>query len=284
MENIQRSLEKELAALSVPKSSRKSRKWTLLFIGDHGKIISIKRFKGFACLVIFLLLLAILSSGVLYYLYRETHHSNENLNRALNNIHRQVVSLRNEKDVLLVRLVVAESDLELLKQDTEKKQSRQSSEVAPKKPWSAEKKPEPAEPVTTSQLDIPAVVSVEDLEVTYELSSKTYRARFKLRNTGYNSGPISGYTAVVLRNKGMEPDKGLTLPKVKLVSGRPAGYKRGQYFSISRFKTVKFRTVHHSDPKQYNMATIFVFDSTKNLILEKNIPIKVAEILSAVNE
>jgi hypothetical protein len=129
---------------------------------------------------------------------------------------------------------------------------------------------------------MPSVVSVEDLKVTYELNSKTYRIRFKLRNTGDNSQPISGYTAVVLKDQGVGPDKGLTFPTIKLASGKPVGPKRGQYFSISRFKTVKFKAVYHSDPKQYNMATIFAFDPSKNLILEKDIPIKVAEIVSAV--
>lgn len=223
---------------------------------------------------------------------------------SLKNIQRQVISLRNEKDVLLARLVVAESDLAVLKQQAEKKQARQVLKGVPEKPLPDVKKaadfpdekkglfvkkrskkiPAAAEPVVTPEPEVPSPVSIEDLKITYELDSKTYRTQFKLRNTGDNSEPISGYTAVVLRNAEMEPDQGLTFPKVKLVSGRPAGHKKGQYFSILRFKTVKFKTIHHSDPKQYDVATIFVFDSTKNLIFEKNFPSRVEEILSAATE
>ncbi len=286
---------------SKAKSSRRPKRWTLMFIGDHGKIISIKRFKGYAFLLLLLLLLEGFCSVGFYYLYQKTRRSNESLKAAFENMQHQIKSLKDEKDTLMARLVVAEANLDIIRNQVDNKSAQQVPENIHKGSLADENKPAiaidekkvgllKASPGTkleiedqrdTSQSHVPLVVAVEDLKVTYELKNKTYEVKFIIRNIQSNSDPIAGYTVVVLRNNDMSPDEGLTFPKVNLVSGRPAGNKMGQYFSIARFKTVQFQTTHQSDPKQYTNAIVFVFDSSKNLLLEKALPIRVEEISSA---
>ena len=286
---------------SKAKSSRRPKRWTLMFIGDHGKIISIKRFKGYAFLLLLLLLLEGFFSVGFYYLYQKTRRSNESLKAAFEDMQHQIKSLKDEKDTLMARLVVAEANLETIRNKGDNKPAQQAPENIHKKSLtnknkpanaadekkvallkaSSGKKPEIEDQGATLQPDMPLVVTVEDLKVTYELKNKTYEVKFILRNIQSNSDPIAGYTAVVLKNNEMSLDEGLTFPKVNLVSGKPAGYKMGQYFSIARFKTVQFQTTHQSDPKQYTNATVFVFDSSKNLLLEKALPIRVEETSSA---
>jgi len=312
MENTQRDLEKELARLSSPKPSRKKKRWTLVFIGDHGKTLSIKGYKGYAYLIMLTLFVAVLSSVVFYYLYRENERVKKKLERDLNIVRDQIISIRKEKDVLMARLVVAESNLKTLARDKEGKPAQNVSrkvadspppQAKPEKPppvaelvkppqhikepppeKSIQKKAEEKKAEAPVQPDPAPPVSIEKLQVFYELNSKTYRAQFILRNTNYDSDPISGYTAVVLKNHTMGPDEGLTLPRLKLVSGKPAGNRRGQYFAIARFKMVKFKMVHHSDPKQYDTARIFVFDADKNLLLEQNFPIRLEEVSAVAND
>jgi len=304
MENIQRDLEKELAAVSLPKASRKSKRWTLLFIGDHGKVFSIKRFKGLAILWIFLLLVSIFIAAGFYYLYQNTHQANTKLSFSLENSQQVLISLRNEKDILMARLVVAESRLAALQVKTKRRQAEAvsdnliagSSPVERKQAGTVVKKSPPlfvnqkkqrtdtkGVVVSTMATPVSTSVAIENFEVYYEPATQTYRAKFKLKNVNPSSTPISGYTAVVLKEGALSQDKWITLPTIKLVAGKPFGYKRGQYFSIVRFKTVKFKIINPSDPKQFDKATVFVFDAQKKLLLEKDFQIRIDNISPSAN-
>ena len=67
MEDIQRNLEKEIAALHAPKPTRKNKRWTLMFVGDHGEIISVGRFKLMAISLVFVMIIVIASAVCLYF-------------------------------------------------------------------------------------------------------------------------------------------------------------------------------------------------------------------------
>jgi hypothetical protein len=305
MENIQRDLEKKLAAASLQKTSRKPKRWTLMFVGDHGKVFSIKRFKCLAFLWISSLLVSIFIAAGLYYLYQNMHQANTKLGVSLENSQQVLISLRNEKDILMARLVVAESRLAALQAEAKKRPAEAVSDNLVAGPSPAEKKqgvtavkespPPPPEAqeerradtekvaISTVETSVSINVAIEDFKVYYEPDTRTYRAQFKLKNVDSNSIPISGYTAVVLKNDALSQDKWMTLPTVKLVDGKPFGYKRGQYFSISRFKTVKFITTNPSNPKRFNTATVFVFDAQKRLLLEKKIPVRIDNISPPAN-
>lgn len=304
MENIQRDLEKELAAVSLPKASRKPKRWTLMFVGDHGKVFSIKRFKGLAILWISLLLVSISIAAGLYYLYQNTHQANKKLSVSLENSQQVLISLRNEKDILMARLVVTESKLAALQAKVEKRQAEAVSDNSVAGPSPVEKKqavtvvkksPPPSAKrkeqgvdtkgvaVSTVATPVSTSVAIEDFEVYYESETRTYRAQFKLKNINSNATPISGYTAVILKDDALSQVQWITLPTIKLVAGKPFGYKRGQYFSIVRFKTVKFKTISPSDPKQFDKATVFVFDAQKKLLLEKDFQIRIDNISPSAN-
>ena len=301
MEDLQRNLEKELAAASLPKLQREKKRWTLLFVGDHGKTIAVNRFRGLLFVWLFLVLSAIFAAVVLYYLYLQSERKNRMLDSAVQNLQRQVGEIRNEKDLLTARLVVTESALKKHQTKGQKDHNKDPVEAVSQRPAKASvvsTAREAANPVASAKLEkaeaehqeppkiekpsssppadeASGIVKVEDVKVSYELNSKTFRAQFTLRNTRTQSEPIAGYTAVVLKNNETQPGEWITLPTVILESGKPAGHKRGQYFSIARFKTVKFKTVDDSDPAQYNTANVFVFDSNKELIFEEAFPVTI---------
>ena len=304
MENIQRGLAKEIAALQSSKPTRKNKRWTLLFVGDQGKVVTIRRFRWIVMLWASLLVLAAIVSGTLYYLYLHTRNVNMSLERTLDTIQQQIVGLRNDKEVLMAQLVVAETDMERLQarmgpkpiekapgnqqEDRAKKEHPSNRKVVPQTA-AAVPGPEgkslpgvpPAEPATQEK-DLK--ISIEEFNVSHEAASDTFRAQFILRNTGPDSNLVSGYTAVILKKLNTQPDKWLTLPTLKLAAGVPAGDKKGQYFSIARFKTVRFMVKSKMDPRQFNSATAYVFDENKDLLLEKNFSLNIQEAVFTPNQ
>jgi len=297
MENIQRDLAKEVAALQSSKPTRKSRRWTLLFVGDHGSVITIRWFRWIVTLWALLLVLAVVVSGTLYYLYRHTRNVNVGLQRSLDTIQQQIAGLQRDKEVLMAQLVVAETEREKIggkidsksvekkapgdrQEDRAPKESGSSSQAALQSEASVSESN--GKSASEGPPDVPVAqendkVSIEEFNVFHETASNTFRVQFLLRNAGSDSNPVSGYTAVILKKTNTQPDKWLTLPTVKLEAGVPTGNRRGQYFSIARFKTVRSTVKSKIDPRQFNFATAYVFDTDGNLLLEKDFPINIQE-------
>ena len=304
MENIQRDLAKEIAALQSSKPTRKNKRWTLLFVGDQGKVVTIRWFRWIVTLWASLLVLAAIASGTLYCLYRHTRNVNVSLQRSLDNIQQHIVGFRSDKEVLMAQLVVAETEMERLRarmdpkhvekapgnrqEDRGKKEPRSNSQVVQQteaavsgsegKSLSGDP---PADPVAQEK-DLK--VLIEEFNVFHEAASSTFRAQFIIKNTGPDSNLVSGYTAVILKKLNTPPDNWLTLPTLKLAAGVPAGDKRGQYFSIARFKTVRFVVKSKMDFRQFNTATVYVFDTNKNLLLEKNFSLNIQETVFTPNQ
>jgi hypothetical protein len=304
MENIQRDLAKEIAALQSSKPTRKNKRWTLLFVGDQGKVVTVRWFRWIVMLWASLLVLAAIAIGTLYFLYRHTRNVNVSLQRSLDNIQQQIVGFRSDKEVLMAQLVVAETEMERLRarmgpkhvekapgnqqEDRAKEEPRLDSQVV-QQTEAAVSGPEgkllsgapPADPVAQEK-DLK--VSIGEFNVFHEAASSTFRAQFIIRNTGPNSNLVSGYTAVVLKKLNTPPDNWLTLPTLKLAAGVPAGDKRGQYFSIARFKTVRLMVKSKMDSRQFNTATVYVFDTNKNLLLENNFSLNIQETVFTPNQ
>lgn len=284
-----------------------------MFVGDHGRVFSIKRFKGLVYLWFFFLAAAVFTSLGLYYLYQETNRKNQKLSLYLENTRKQFIAMRRDKDILMARLVVAESRLERLEAEMraektdagerenpegnettavdsdEKKETENTKPTLPAEMTTDLKasvdQPDSAEPVRQGNTsEMPASVSVENLKIVYETSTQTIRAQFKLSNIDDNSDPISGYTAVVLKNDDQGPDSWITMPRLQLKSGKPDGRKKGQYFSIYRFKTVRFKVSSRANPEKYRSATVFVFDSNKELLYEKSFPVDIEHVSVVADE
>ena len=297
MENIPRDLPKEITALQSSQPTRKNKRWTLLLVGDHGKVVTIRWFRWIITLWVSLLVLAAMVSGTLYYLYRHTSNVNVSLKRSLDNIQQQIVGLHSDKEVLMAKLVVAGAEMERLRARMDPKQvekgpgnwqEARGQEAPPSNRQNAQESEAAvsgqegkllsgapsAEPVVQ---ETDPKVSIEEFNVSHEGASDTYRVKFVIRNTGSDSNKVSGSTAVILKQLNTQPDEWLTLPTLKLSEGLPTGDKKGQYFSIVNFKPVGFRVKSTIEPQLFNSATVFVFDNNGNLLLEKNFSINIQE-------
>ncbi len=270
---------KALNYIGLKSRMKKDNRWTLFFIGDHGKVHSVKRFKGLTISAALVMLLAITAAIAFYVMYKNTLVENKNLKNKLEASKQQFLTLRDEKDLLMSRLVVSESKLKSGSSTKKNVTAAKSSEIsepaeglkkslALNKP-NAKKTP-PNQPIEIAR---PVSVKIENLSVTHMTDTHDYRAQFKIRNTGSHASPASGHSFVVLKNEDLEQDQWLTMPPVTLIEGKPGGNTKGQFFSIYRFKTVKFKTRSTNDHALYDRAAVYIYSTAGDIIYEKEFPI-----------
>ncbi len=302
-----RKLAKKIDALSPLKSKKKNQRWTLFFVGDYGETISLGDFKRLAIIFISVIFVVVVTMSCLFVLNWSKIKENRRLKNALANSQKAVVALQDEKDVLMIRLVLAEKKLKTEPDKMDEKTvekpaetsraERASTEIKPKaelgkkadvlaqknpekKPASVSAEP-PAEPVQTENL--PAV-GVDDLTVRNEADSNTLKVSFILKKIDPNLESVAGRAFVVLKHDDVDQDQWLTLPTVLLTSGKPSQPQRGQYFSISRFKLMKFEKPYQDDLLSLKNATIFVFSKAGQILLEAEFPIEIEEVVSTAKE
>jgi len=303
VENLPGNLEKVVKSLSLPKQSKRTRagSWILLAIEERGKIISIGRLKGLIIALVLALVIVVVSVSSLLIIAKSASEENEGLRNALDASKKQVAALRDEKDLLMVRLVLAESGVEAGTEagtedrlaDVGEKQKGETSSGLPDNSASSKTKPDPADvdktvvltgekqPEEETASAIPAKLpsaSIKDFVVLFEPGSNILKVQFKIIKRPPNSQPISGYVFVIFKDDEVDEDRWLIFPRVTLSSGKPSQYNKGRYFSIFRFKTVKFKAQYEADPKRFNNAKILVYNTTGDLLLEKSFPVTIPKL------
>ena len=284
MEDLSRNLAKAVKVHKPPKLSKRAGSWSILFLGDHGQIISTRIPKKLVITLAIVLVIAIISFSWLLIVFKSTREDNQNLSSALDISGQKVMSLCDEKDLLMVRLVVAESKLKNrdadISPDTDPCVETEANSKAIDKPASLPNKKQVEEKTAFAQPEKFQKTAVEDFIVLFEPDTAALKVQFKIVNTSQNARPVSGHAFVILKQSEVDQKSWLILPPVPLVSERPALFKKGQYFSISRFKVIKFKAQNEADPKRFKTATVFVFTTTGELLLEKSFPIEIKETVS----
>jgi hypothetical protein len=276
-----------------PKKTKRSgtdRRWTLLFIGDHGNVITLKRFKAIVLVSASIFFIALGALAVLIFLNAGTHQKIQELKNRNQDSQKQIETLRHEKEILMARLVLSESKIKenISKRqkdqtpkntsDQIKKEFRSASKIeTPKKD---KKKPSVTETAQPSVTDVevhdvePVLsVAVEDFIVSHESDSTNLNAQFKLKNTSPQPQKVVGHAVVVLKGNDLPENKWLVMPAVGLVEDKPSG-KKGKRFAIRRFRTMNFtsKTPKHSD--EFQTAAVYVYLKSGELLLEQDFPVK----------
>lgn len=128
---------------------------------------------------------------------------------------------------------------------------------------------EKAETTETGQLELLPSLSVEKLKLWKEVENAVLKFQFNLKNSNPNGTKIKGYTFVVLKPEQGSPERLRSSPWTPLKEGNPTVYKRGQYFSIARFKFVRGNFPGIERVEAFKTATIYVYSETGGLIVEK---------------
>jgi hypothetical protein len=112
-------------------------------------------------------------------------------------------------------------------------------------------------------------LEVDKLQIWKTAGQRSIKFQFSLKNVSATGEKIKGYTFVVLKpvEGSTEPARGS--PWTPLENGKPAIFKRGQYFSIARFKYVRGSMPQIQDVNRFETATIFVYTELGELLLEK---------------
>ena len=284
MEDLSRNLEKVVKAHTPPKPSKRAGSWSVLLLEDHGQMVLLGKLKRLVIPLALVLIIATVSFAWLLIVFKSTREDNRNLSNALDISRQKIISLRDEKDLLMVRLVVAESKIKNKESDMPldtnlSVETRADSEDVDKTASLPDKK-QVEEKTAFAGPEKFQRIAIEDFIVLFEPDTSALKVQFKIIKTSQSSQPLSGYVFAILKQNKANQNSWLIFPSVPLVSGKPAMFKKGQYFSILRFKTVKFKARNETNPKRFKNATVFVFAKTGKLLLEKSFPIEITETVS----
>ena len=293
--------------------AKPEKRWQLLLVADDGRIVPFKRIKGIAvALVILTVILGLLCAGLAWQLTAEKLRHRQTRGQ-LADANRQAAHYKSEHELVAAELVLAEARMEKAGLSVPGRQEQASrGEIAPtgtdaasstvnkkRDPPSARSmaaaqstgaptpSSEPTPVVETAEppkspakktgvKPSPGVetspVELGDLELEHTPDKKLLQARFRVKNTGPRSSPVAGRCVVVLKSNRLQPQAWLTLPKVTLVDGKPDG-QRGQEFKIANYIDVEIKFRGRIDPAPFKTATVYVFDPSARLILEKDFAI-----------
>jgi hypothetical protein len=236
-------------------------------------------------LAFFVLMVSIGVSAGLFVWNQKIIMAKHDLEADLKKLDQRIDTLRHEKDILMTRLVLAESRVqeslggkpEKTSENEAAGQKKSSSNIEDKTVELAAKNtvsPEPRQikPKQSSEpLDSELSVAIEDFKISNRSDDNRMRVQFKIKNTSLNSQKVSGHAIVVLKG---DQTNWLPIPWMPLVDGRPTGRQRGHSFGINYFKTLRLSTGSPKFPEKYQTASVYVFTRKGQLLLEKGYPVK----------
>ena len=94
---------------SLSNLPKRIKHWDLLFVDDHGKILSFQHVKGLVVLFMIMLLISLSVSIYLYFLYKNTGKKINELQNTLEISRQDATAMQQEMRALMVRLAEAQS-------------------------------------------------------------------------------------------------------------------------------------------------------------------------------
>jgi hypothetical protein len=229
---------------------------------------------------------AIVLAAGLFMWNRNILQEKNQLESHLNKLEEQNQELRHEKDILLTRMVVAESRTpekqgSVLEKHIDKESPRQTAQdttdagqsVPPaltttKTEGQNQVKVQPDSDPPGSGLS----VAIENFKLSVRSGNNSLRVQFKLKNTSPYSQHVSGHAIVVLKGEEVQQNQWVSLPGISLIEGKPTGRQQGNAFGISNFKIMRFTASKPHTPEKFQIASVYVFAQTGELLLEQDFP------------
>ncbi len=300
MEDISRELEREIAR-TKPKPYNRPKGKNILIVDNFGELKSGNYLKGMVYFFLVVSIVASCGTGGFYWLYSKAEIHNVQLRATVDTLGERVQRLTGEKELLMARLVVTGnvSELETMaavkEPELPRKEKRQGmidkngsdlqtdsfvsdtesgselfSEQGTERVQEGQAVPvDPEDKLLSEQIsENTASVTVENFSLSRGKSRQQVVIRFDLRNTTQNAREISGRIFCVLKPEGTDPSQWEITPKADMTDGIPGPYRKGHYFSISRFKPVQFTVSTVTPPEKFTTASIYIFDETETLLFK----------------
>lgn len=252
MEDSSRDLEKELKKYAVANPFKRTGQWQMLLISNDGKMISVKRYKDLAVILIAVLVISLLSTAVLSVLYIRAFSANRTLKEDIAVTEQERKDLQEEKERLVAQLFISKK-----KNQTEVAEAKTEAPKAPNPP--------PVKKVVKKVEKIKA--TIRDLTVTKDEAANETRIRFIVKND-CELKSIAGRVFVILKPDTLKAQEWLTMPPVILKDGMPSMPSRGQFFSINNYKSVNFKFTNPLPDDHYKTMAIFIYSTEGELIYE----------------
>ncbi len=262
--NLAKNLSKNVAEYTLPTQAARERSWSILLVDNFGQTITVRKFKQLVIIFLSVFIIALAAAIYFFFLYMGNRHEQQVMQNSFTETSERVKSLQNEKDILNTRLVMLQSEIDEA-MSVKKKMIKESV----KKPPAASLKADVEKNVKKE------LVGVKDFQFIHNIGTKELRVNFIVKNADLNSKKVSGRIFVLLKHDETDQKRWVVVPSVKLNSGKPADYRRGQFFKISRYKTVKFKVRGVAASEDYKIATIFVYSKDGDKILEEKIPVNI---------
>jgi hypothetical protein len=267
------------------KKSGRSRYWSVMLVGDHGRVIPFRHFKALTVgigIVLTLSLVALVLLGVWV-----THQRRQigALQMNLEKLSEQSTKLRDEKDLYLTQLMALREKTGTMPKeeakDTQPKKEASVSTVESKESAEPEKAAPKAEAakqemaVRKIEPEVKWSADIRDFKVSYDNRLGVLNAQFRVYNTSRPKKRLVGRTVVVFKEDGDPPIHWAVVPAVPLHNSTPEG-KKGRFFSIRNYQTEKFKTARRTNSPHYDMAAVYIFlDKDSELIAHKGLPFNV---------
>lgn len=275
------------------KKAYNRKKWNILFIGEDGRVVTVKHFKGIVAGVTMSLTILVAAVAVLYYQYQNRTQLVGALKNAMTDVAEENRDLKEEKDQMLARLAILESELKvhaapaapqgvdtpqdsgaplqdagsepapLTRADVEKEQKKLPGEAAPD---AQEGSGDGAPPISIANMNL---IVCQDPDADF------MRVEYKVMNTGAKDAPVAGRSVIVLKGDNMNPEDWIVLPNVPLLDLKPTG-ERGKRFRIYNFRTLKYQVTPPADKGRFENATIFTYTEDGKLLMERDYPLEMS--------
>ena len=321
MENLSRNVAKDGRVKNPGRPYKTRRRWTVLLIGEVGKVFSFHVTKSL--LLAFPALLAAILAVAAYSVvsYNSLRTENSQLRNNLDMLRAKLETAEKATEKASVRLMVLEDSVrqtvgkagpsssgrtkdvrskvtkprpaakhaaiakpseipkpvaqeiakpnaaELPKPATAEAASLEAAETT--KPAEAAILPAEAEEQKIASPPSPARILVKDLEVWRKSDGSAFKFQFALKNIDREGGRIAGYTFLLLKPQEGSGEPIRSFPWSPLKNGKPAIFKRGQYFAIAHFKSVRGTLTDVSTIDRFETAIVYVFSDTGDLLTEE---------------
>ncbi|RPJ75479.1 MAG: hypothetical protein EHM15_03560 [Desulfobacteraceae bacterium] len=275
------------SAPDPPPAPEERRPWTVLFIGDHGRVIPFTRVKALAGLAAAAFGMSLAAVAVLTVVNLNLHRRTVELQQSLAASGRTISELRHERDLLTAHVALVEARMREMSAGFSPAKpvagtAVQESVTAGKSPASAadgnagmvlKTEADPALPAVEPPVGIGDGISIDDFKLLGHAEKRRLELSYKLVNTSAGQTPQAGSVVVVLRAEELPPAEWLTLPDVGVIRGRPANPQKGYSFSIRHSKLFEHSVPFPKEIRAYTHAVVYVFSKRGELLTAREYPV-----------
>ena len=291
--------------LELPEPARKNRRWTLLMVSDTGRIVRVRRIRGWITLLAALPVLAALIVAGGYLRSDRLPAANRHLAGELERLQEEVQRLRSENAAMGARQSPPGSE-EVLPEEAVNEPppapgvtspasgppapvdsgGSAAETVRPVQPPAEPEENAAADSVAEEEIASQAAegaasdsepeedsgmqVAVKDLALDYNADKSAVSVAFKIFNRRADGGSLFGFAFVILKTEEQSPEQWLAFPETDLTPRGPVSFRRGYDFSISNYMVVRFNPRPVPPGVVFRQATIQVYDASGRILLDRD--------------